>query len=71
MITNGHAYILLGLGMFLGIEWMKWYGGTYLAILWMPFTPEKLITIPIGIFIHKLLFKEDIKREGENNDSKN
>lgn len=57
IITNGHAYILLGVGMTLGIPWMEWYGATYLAILWMPFTPEKVITFPLAFFIEKQLFQ--------------
>ena len=60
MITNGWAYILLGIGLNLNITWMKTIGGGYLALLWMPFTPEKLITIPIALFIHKIFFKEKI-----------
>lgn len=55
--TNGHAYALFGIGIAFHIEWMKWYGGTYLAILWMPFTPEKLITIPLAFYIEKILFQ--------------
>ena len=57
IITNGWAYLMLGAGIYWEIQWMKYVAGTYLAFLWMPFTPEKLITIPLGIFIHKILFK--------------
>ena len=59
MITNGWSYILLGFGMFLKIEWMVWVSTTYLAFLWLPFTPEKLITVPIAIGLLKLFFPND------------
>lgn len=55
MITNGWSYCFLFIGNWLDISWMKWVGGTYLAFLWFPGTPEKLITIPIMLKIKKLL----------------
>ncbi len=59
MITNGWSYAMLGFGMFLKIEWMIWVATTYLAFLWLPFTPEKLITVPIAIGLLKLFFPND------------
>lgn len=61
-ITNGHAYMLFGWGMIDDIEWMKWYGGAYVAILYMPFTPEKIITIPLGVWFYKILFRKTIDK---------
>lgn len=55
MITNGWSYIMLGFGIFLKIKWMQVVATSYLAILWLPCTPEKLITIPLSVFIYKLL----------------
>jgi len=71
-ITNGHAYMLLGLGIALDIEWMRWYGGAYLSILWLPITPEKLITIPIALFLYRIIYKNKfpIQEEGEQNDTR-
>ena len=59
IITNGWAYFLLGFGMYLGIEWMTAVSGIYLAFLWLPFTPEKIVTIPIAIGLLRLLFPRD------------
>lgn len=53
MITNGWSYAFLIIGAILKINWMKYVGGVYLAFLWLPFTPEKLITIPLAVFIKK------------------
>ena len=55
MITNGWSYILLGIGYFWEIEWMIWLAGGYLALIWFPLSPEKIITVAIAIFLaHKL-----------------
>lgn len=64
MITNGWAYVLLGFGAYLDIEWMTAVSGIYLAFLWLPFTPEKLITVPISIALLRLLFPKDEKTLG-------
>lgn len=56
-LTNGWAYVVLGLGMHYNIVWAKVVATTYLGVLWLPFTPEKLITIPLTVLIQKLLFK--------------
>lgn len=61
MITNGWSYILFGLGTWLGVEWMIAVSGAYLAILWFPFSPEKLITVAIAIFFLRRLFPNDQK----------
>jgi len=44
MITNGWAYLLLGIGLLMKCRWLISLSGTYLTILWLPFTPEKIIT---------------------------
>lgn len=59
MITNGWSYILFGLGTFLQIQWMVIVSGTYLALLWLPFTPEKVVTVAIAIFLLRWLFPND------------
>lgn len=61
MITNGWSYILFGLGTYLGIEWMIAVGGAYMALLWLPFTPEKIITCAIAIALLRWLFPHDKK----------
>ena len=61
MITNGWAYVLTGLGALFKISWMMAVGGAYLAALWVPFTPEKILTIIISIWLLKILFPKDTK----------
>ena len=61
MITNGWAYVMMGVGSFLNIGWMIAVSGAYLAFLWFPFTPEKIVTVIIAIFLLKLLFPKDKK----------
>lgn len=64
MITNGWSYILFGLGMLLKINWMRIVGGAYMSFLWLPFTPEKLITLLIAVFLLRLLYPGDQKTLG-------
>ena len=61
MITNGWAWI----GVFLfGMGYRNWFtiaSTSWMAFLWAPFTPEKLVTVPVAIWIHTKLFKRDPK----------
>ena len=61
MITNGWCYIFIGVGAFYNIDWMFITGTTYLAFLWLPITPEKIVTIPMSIGFLKLFFPKDQK----------
>lgn len=65
IITNGWCYVFIFLGTTLNIKWMLSIGTSYLAFLWMPWTPEKLITIPIAIFLLKILFPKQKKLQEE------
>lgn len=67
MITNGWSYVFVICGPIFHITWMTTIGAAYQAFLWMPFTPEKLVTIPIAIFFHTRLFKNDKKTHEELN----
>lgn len=60
-ITNGWAYVIIFVGTRYHIKWMTTIGASYQGFLWLPCTPEKLVTIPIAIFFHKLLFPKDFK----------
>lgn len=71
MITNGWAYVLLGLGIFFDSVWMQAVGGAYLGLLWIPMTPEKIITVAISIFLLRVLFPKDEKTLGVLIDIKN
>ncbi|MBQ9931630.1 MAG: hypothetical protein IJO79_04690 [Firmicutes bacterium] len=59
IITNGWSYILLALGVFLDITWMKALGGGYMAFLWFPMTPEKILTVMIAIGLLRRFFPDD------------
>lgn len=61
MITNGWAYILFGLGTYFGITWMTAVGGAYLAFLWLPISPEKIVTCAIAVALLRWFFPDDTK----------
>ena len=61
IITNGWAYIAIGLGNYLDIGWMTAIAAAYLAFLWIPTTPEKIVTIAIAIALLRILFPKDQK----------
>ncbi len=61
MITNGWSYVLMAVGVWLKIGWMQAVAGAYLAFLWLPISPEKLVTFAIAIVILKKMFPNDEK----------
>lgn len=61
IITNGWSYVLFGIGTYFEIPWMAAVGGAYLAFLWLPISPEKLLTITIAIGLLRWLFPNDQK----------
>jgi hypothetical protein len=61
LITNGWAYVMFAMGTFFGIKWMIAVGGGYLTLLWLPFSPEKIITVAIAIWLLKIFFPQDTK----------
>lgn len=61
MITNGWSYLLLALGTWLQNGWMIGISTAYLAFLWLPVSPEKLVTVTIAIFLLRWWFPGDQK----------
>lgn len=61
LITNGWSYILFGAGSYFGIQWMTAVAGAYIAFLWLPISPEKIVTFAIAIALLRLLFPNDQK----------
>ncbi|MGN0552311.1 MAG: hypothetical protein ACI4I1_02935 [Oscillospiraceae bacterium] len=61
IITNGWSYILLGIGTLLKIKWMIAVASGYLAFLWLPVSPEKIITFAIAITLLRFLYPNDQK----------
>ena len=56
MFTNGWAYAFMIIGPRLDIGWMSIVGTAYMAFLWAPFTPEKVVVIPMTVYVKKKLF---------------
>lgn len=63
IITNGWSYAMFGIGMFFDIGWMKAVAGAYMAALWLPFTPEKIVTFAIALALRRWIFPNDKKTE--------
>ena len=61
MITNGWSYLMFGLGTYFKIHWMTALSGAYLAFLWLPVSPEKIVTFAISIALLRWLFPKDEK----------
>ena len=52
---------MFAVGTICEIEWMIAVSGAYLAFLWLPISPEKLVTIAIAIALLRWLFPGDQK----------
>ena len=61
MITNGWSYIMFGIGTYLEIPWMIAVSGAYLAFLWLPISPEKIVTCAIALVLVRWLFPKHQK----------
>ena len=59
MITNGWAYLGVLVGMKTGNTALTAASSAYLGILWLPFTPEKIITVLIAMKLTKKLYPAD------------
>lgn len=64
LITNGWAYILFAVGTYLRSDRIIAVSGAYIAFLWLPFSPEKLLTLAIAVFLLRLMFPDDKKTLG-------
>lgn len=60
-VTNGWSYVMMGVGAFFQIGWMMAVAGAYLTFLWLPISPEKVVTLALAIFFLKRLFPGDQK----------
>lgn len=60
-ITNGWSYLMFGIGTYFKIHWMTAVSGAYLAFLWLPVSPEKIVTFAISIALLRWLFPKDEK----------
>jgi len=64
MITNGWSYVAFAVGTALSIEWLAAIGGAYLAFLWLPISPEKILTVSIALALLRILFPNDERTLG-------
>lgn len=64
LITNGWSYILFGIGTCLQIGWMIAVSTAYLTFLWIPISPEKIVTVGIAMVLLRFLFPNDKKTLG-------
>lgn len=51
-LMSGWTYLFIYLGTRHHVGWMLAAGTFWATVLWLPFTPEKLITIPLTLFIY-------------------
>ncbi|MCM1525151.1 MAG: hypothetical protein NC120_11925 [Ruminococcus sp.] len=61
MITNGWSYIMFGIGTYYGVGWMIAVSSAYLAFLWLPISPEKIVTFAIAVALLQWFFPNDTK----------
>ena len=61
LITNGWSYLLFGIGTYYDIGWMVAISGAYLTLLWLPISPEKIVTVAIAIGLLRIIFPRDEK----------
>ena len=60
-LFNGIWYVGLGYGIAHNITWMSMICGAYVGMLYFPLTAEKLITVPLGAGLARILFPKDLK----------
>ena len=51
-IMSGWTYLFIYLGTRHHVGWMLAAGTFWATVLWLPFTPEKLITIPLTMLVY-------------------
>ena len=61
MITNGWAYLFMIFGMVFQCVSLAGIASAYITFLWLPCTPEKILTFFIASKLMKKLYPEDEK----------
>lgn len=61
MITNGWSYLVFAAGTYFKIGWMVAVSSAYIAFLWLPISPEKIVTFAIALALLRALFPNDQK----------
>jgi hypothetical protein len=57
-VTNGWSYAFIIIGSACHIGWMRDVGIGWQAFLWLPFTPEKMVTIPLAMWFNAKLIRD-------------
>ena len=60
-LTNGWAYCALGAGAYFDIGWLRRIGTLYIGLLWLPGTPEKLVTLALAMLLLRVFFPDDTR----------
>ena len=60
-ITNGWCYLFIVLGSAFDIGWMSVAGWAWFTFLWLPISPEKIVTVFLAILFLRLFFPNDQK----------
>ena len=60
-ITNLWAYLFLGIGFLFHIPVLKTIALAYIGFLWLPFTPEKVVTVFLAFVFLRWWFPNDTK----------
>ena len=60
-ITNGWSYCAVGIGRYYNIGWLMKIGTVWLGMLWMPGTPEKIVTFAVAVGLLRVLFPDDTR----------
>ena len=55
-LMSGWTYLFIYLGTRHHVGWMLAAGTFWATVLWLPFTPEKLITVPLTLYLYVKLF---------------
>ncbi len=55
---------MLAVGTYFQIGWLITVASAYLAFLWLPISPEKIVTIGIAMGLMRMLFPDDEKTLG-------
>lgn len=61
IITNGWSYLLLAIATYFDITWLQVFAGGYVTFLWLPISPEKIVTAAIALVLLRFLFPNDQK----------
>lgn len=68
VLTNGMWYALAVIPQ--TPLWLRSIALAYLAFLYMPFTPEKIVIIVFAPIIYRWIYKEEFKGEMKNDERK-